>query len=275
MQMNKNYTFIVTTSVIFVCILVFALPQLMLLYKPKQNPHIVAWVINMDKNVERFQKFFESYALSDLNAIPVMRLSAIKGDDIDASKVLSPKALREMNMILQTGYRTHHYQIASQGAIGCYLSHLKLYQQLLNSSCDAFLIFEDDANIPPTCLQDIADGIQHAPYDWDVILFGHVHLTSQYYNDKYDRVNGFWGTHAYAINVKGAHRFMQQYKKYKIDAQIDLFLAYLSQKKLMNIYAYKPSIFTDQLDYSSDIQKDDDILDMPNVNPYAYRGIII
>ena len=46
------------------------------------------------------------------------------------------------------GYRTAHYQL-TRGSVGCYLSHLRLYQHVLRGGAQFALVFEDDAAIAP------------------------------------------------------------------------------------------------------------------------------
>jgi hypothetical protein len=46
-----------------------------------------------------------------------------------------------------SGYRTKHYQL-TRGSVGCYMSHLQLYQHILRETDAQFaFVFEDDAEI--------------------------------------------------------------------------------------------------------------------------------
>jgi hypothetical protein len=46
----------------------------------------------------------------------------------------------------RTGYRTKHYQL-TRGSVGCYMSHLQLYQHIIKTDAQFAFIFEDDAVI--------------------------------------------------------------------------------------------------------------------------------
>lgn len=233
---------------------------------------ISIWTVNLDEKKDRWLSVQRLYELSDLNpTIPLYRFPAISGKNIDPRLYLSDEALEDLYKIEQSGYRTKHHQL-SRGAIGCYLSHLQLFKQLLQSNDDMYLILEDDAVIFPQSMRRLQDVIQHAPCDWDIILLTYIRMRGLRVNDVYSKVHGMWGTTGYIVNRKGASTFIKNTDETNIDAQIDIYLGYLSQRGILNIYAlHEQMIHT--LDEDSDIQVFDVYDD--NDMSYMYRGLYI
>ena len=58
----------------------------------------------------------------------------------------------------------------SKGEIGCSLSHLKLYERLLESKDECYLILEDDVDIGIMLLEALKQR-EHFPHDWVFINF--------------------------------------------------------------------------------------------------------
>lgn len=236
--------------------------------------NISTWVINLDKNKDRWNTLYKSYKASDLSAVKLNRFSAVQGNKVNLDEYVSQRALQDLILTERYGYRTNHTQL-TKGAVGCYLSHVFLMYKLLASQQDMFIMLEDDIIIPKRCLKSVKHAIDKAPPDWDMLLLGYGRLSGTFYNRTYVRVDGMWGTHAYIINKKGARRFLENYKEDKVDAQIDMYMGYLSQSKKMNIYAMKPKIIGDPSWDDTDIQVDNDIITKPGENPFMYRSLIV
>ena len=204
------------------------------------------WIINMDKNEYRMSEFQKSYGASDLNQhMNIHRFPAIVGAEVDPSDYLSENALAELHATEERGYRTHHHQL-SRGGIGCFLSHYTLIKRLAQSSddCNAFLIFEDDIKLPLNFYETLTDVLKDAPKDWDVMLLGYHRVRGDALQqcDKFYKVNGFWGLFGYLISKEGACKFVKQVEDHRVDAQVDIFISYLSHIGELNTYAVKNQI---------------------------------
>jgi GR25 family glycosyltransferase involved in LPS biosynthesis len=113
-----------------------------------------------------------AYDESDMNFVPISKINAVDGTDIDIEKVpLSEIAKGELKQIETTGFRSKHYQL-TRGAIGCYLSHVKVWKDIIESNQKHGLIFDDDVKLPLNINTRITKSMQHVPDDWDIILFG-------------------------------------------------------------------------------------------------------
>jgi len=161
---------------------------------------------------------------------PIQRFPAIVGANQDLATWLDPATIAELNLTTETKYRTKHHQLTI-GAIGCFLSHYKLYQMTDHIS----LIFEDDALLDPNINSNITYILANPPPDWDIILLGHSGLMQSEPANLYVRVKSFWGMQGYLINKKGADKIINSVKT--IDAQIDAYLSWMAIHNMINIYA--------------------------------------
>lgn len=69
--------------------------------------------------------------------------------------------------------------------IGCALSHLQVYQRILDSGDDHACILEDDIFLTPKFLEAI-EGVNQLPEDWDLVNFStHIGLRNLWFAKKY------------------------------------------------------------------------------------------
>ena len=103
------------------------------------------FIINMDKDKDRFRKIMKFYNNSDVSTLPLNRYSAIVGKNVPIDKWLTSDSINELRLIEKNGYRTHHHSL-TRGGIGCFLSHYYLAKTLLSEKdVSMYLIFEDDS----------------------------------------------------------------------------------------------------------------------------------
>lgn len=237
-----------------------------------QRYDIVAWVINLDKNKERWNNVRRSYQQSDMTTIPLTRFSAVVGKNLNPEVYLSEEAQRDLVNNEKRGYRTRHYQL-SRGGIGCFLSHYELFKKLMQGDNDMYLIFEDDVGFPKNAQEQLSLAVQDAPKDWDIILFGFSRLHGYKEKEKYVKTMGFWGTGSYIINRRGAMKFIKECDIHKMDAQIDAYMSYLSQSGKLNVYAIMDRIIS-TIDEGSDIQFYG-VKTENGEDPFNYKGLSI
>lgn len=233
---------------------------------------ITSWVINLDKNNKRWKAVEKSYLESDMKHIPLKRFSAVVGNDLNPKVYLTKQALKDLEVMEKTNYRSRHYQL-SRGGIGCFLSHYELYKKLSQTINDMFFIFEDDILFEKNNLKTIVKTINNAPKDWDIILLGFSRLHGYKENKDFIKPLGFWGTWAYVINKKGAINFLKNCDIHNMDAQIDAYLSYLAQRGKINIYAVSDRIIT-TTDEGSDIQFYG-VKTENNEDPFSYNGLVV
>ena len=244
-----------------------------------ENPPMVGnvkfrtFVINMDKDSDRYEKISNFYQNSDLSEIPLERYSAVVGKTVYPDQWLTEDAVKDLNHIINNGYRTHHHQL-TYGAIGCFLSHYNLAKRLLaeKKNIDAYIVFEDDTAIPKNLLTHIEQNMSEVPDDWDYLMFYTIRARGDAINKKINKLKSFWGLNGYIINKKGAQKLVEEADATKIDGQIDSYLSRMIQQNKMNIYATKKHLVkSNALDTNIQVI----LKPLKDVNPYNFKGYII
>jgi GR25 family glycosyltransferase involved in LPS biosynthesis len=144
------------------------------------------YVINLDKDTERYQEFMDYYDKSDFSKIPCKRFPAIYGKNVDSEDYLAPHAKDEFKDVNSQGYRTKHHQL-THGGMGCFLSHYRLAQKFIedNDSDDApyMVVFEDDTVCKSNTKKLLDEYISKAPPNWDLLSFQQWRLEGEDVNE--------------------------------------------------------------------------------------------
>ena len=227
------------------------------------------YVINMDKDKERYQKLLKHYKNSDLTTLPINRYEAIVGKKVPPETWLSKDALTELQLIEKNGFRTHHHSV-TRGGLGCFLSHYNLAKQLVNDpSVNGYLIFEDDTTMLPTTYNQILTSLEEAPQDWDMLLFYTIRAVGRSENESFNKLKSFWGMNCYILSKHGAKKFVDEVNETKIDGQVDCYLSRMIQQKKMNIYSTKTHFVSSN---STDTNIQTLLKPHQNIDPYDYKG---
>lgn len=228
------------------------------------------FVINLEKNTDRLQRFLEGYTKSDINSITLERFNAINGKEVDLVEYVTPLAYDQIISAETNGYRLRHYEL-TRGAIGCFLSHVSLYNRLLDdSNHDFYLIFEDDAVVPANVIKKLQYLIKKAPDNWDILVFGVIREVISEPGEIFDKVKTWWGLFGYAINKKGAKRIVDEFNNTKIDKQIDSMMSMMINENNLDVYSSTIHLISHNSD-DTDIQLPIQIAD--NIDPYKYEDI--
>ena len=164
------------------------------------------FIINMACNIERFVKCSKQL---DAVGVEYERFAAIEGKSLQPEEI--NKYYNDKNAQRLLG------KSMSRGEIGCVLSHIGIYKQMIAQKLPFALILEDDAYaLPP--LKDILE-VYEKTMDPDkaIITFlgegapvmGHVeriYLPFSVYS--LGKVNGGFRAHAYIISLKAAKKIL-------------------------------------------------------------------
>jgi GR25 family glycosyltransferase involved in LPS biosynthesis len=135
--------------------------------------------------------------------IPYRLLDAVDG------KAMSPE---EVAKVVQPG-RTLH-----PGAIGCYLSHVHIYEAMLREQISLALVLEDDARLSPRCPAFLSSVHSIEGFDYCFLDSDDQNDRGPIYYDRDDAVTmapgivahrlsaGPQTTHAYLITLEGARK---------------------------------------------------------------------
>jgi glycosyl transferase family 25 len=221
--------------------------------------NIKTYVINLDKNMNKYKNIQNIFL--PLGIYPE-RFSAIYGKDLNKNyinNITSPY----VQYSIEKG-RSLDCEIGTLGAIGCSLSHIKLWQMLINSDQDIFFILEDDAFLSSDySINDInyyINNVNSLNIDWDIIYIGWYKidplknqdiLTS---NNIYKVKSLLYCAHSYIINKKGALKLLQN--AFPIIHQIDSYMSFMYMYRNVNAYRNKISYINQKNINGTDIQSD-------------------
>jgi len=231
-----------------------------------------AYVINLASNPERLRSFVRQFDASDLRGMPLQRFDAIDGRALpQLEQRVSGKALQELRATERTGVRTKHYQL-TRGAVGCYLSHLGVYQAIARGSKPYGIVFEDDVVIPRDAFQKLHVLLASVPRDWDLVLMGCFCIACTRVAPTFQQVQRFFFLHAYVITRAAAQRIVAALATRPIERQIDWELSRLTQAGAeeggpLRVYCTGKEIVRQSREFRTTIQVP--IQRQAGVNPYA------
>lgn len=200
------------------------------------------YIINMDKDSERLKKVTKE--CNKFN-IKFKRFSGINSNKLSKE---------EKNKYITKFCQTY----CTNGMIGCGLSHIKIYEDIINNNYNNVLILEDDVYFVDNFHHILNNAVKEIPNDYDILYLGSIGSSSKetYYdynyflkllNNKNKIKNNYknifcpefpLGTHAYIISNKGCKNILNTIPKvnFHIDWQISL------NNKNLNIYATNEKI---------------------------------
>jgi glycosyl transferase family 25 len=117
---------------------------------------ITAFYLNLDQEAARRRCIEEQLAEA---GIPAARIEAV-----DGSRALPP----EVSLYFDAKH------VMDAGALGCYASHIKAWEQTARKSLPYALVLEDDAILPPGLATVLAEIVAALPKGWDM-----VHLSTE------------------------------------------------------------------------------------------------
>lgn len=181
--------------------------------------------INLDARTDRRARM---ETLLQSTTVPIERFSAYKG----STDHLSLRAQAEYTLM-----RKHHHEIRSEGAIGCFLSHMQIWKDFLQSSATQCLVLEDDVDSLGQ-LDSVVEFFSQT--SWDIALLGwkgnRIHVMANDTVLPWPVSEGFFGTHAYMLTRYAATLLLQE--AYPIDGvQIDAYMQMSAWKHSLRIVA--------------------------------------
>jgi GR25 family glycosyltransferase involved in LPS biosynthesis len=205
----------------------------------KDTNKLLICIVNLDRRPDRMKKLEEQEEIKKINYI---RFPAVDG------KTLKPT---ESMQRLFDG-NDYHMQ---EGMVGCALSHLVLYVELLKTDYDLFCILEDDIMFTSDFSNKLNHVIRTLPDKWHLCYLGH-HIKPTFITDKtYDPVSlpivekwdskrslteSAGGTVGYLISKNGAYNLLNYINTIGMTNCIDT----MQQKSadLLNVYYCLPHL---------------------------------
>jgi glycosyl transferase, family 25 len=182
-----------------------------------------SFVINLPRDAARMQTIAQRL---DALGLPFERFDAVDGRRLEPAELDA--------MYSAQANRVHYPQPLVAGEIGCYASHLALWQRIADSGDAAALVLEDDVE-PTPLLRPVLDALAALPPCWDMVkligrdsetplqswpLVDAVAATAAARLIRYRRVPSLTG--AYAISRAGALRLLAARRPFFRPIDIDL-----------------------------------------------------
>jgi len=186
---------------------------------------IPAFCITLERRQDRWRRFQDQSGIDGLN---VKRFIGVDGKTIDIRKDDRVALCTKRNILEKT--RRSHEELDSVGGVGCALSHIAIWQWMVDNNQEICLIFEDDAILIPDFIDKANECIKESTIlkdakKWDMWLLGGNwdNLTRIPEESKAVRVGEFVLFHAYVMTLHGAKRLLKDV--YPIHSHIDLWVS--------------------------------------------------
>jgi GR25 family glycosyltransferase involved in LPS biosynthesis len=187
-----------------------------------------AYCISLDRRPDRWAAF---KATAEIAGLPVQRFSAVDAKAFGSEIHQHPKIslLTAHNLFRQT--RRSHYEIDAPGAVGASLSHFRVWETLISSGESAFLVFEDDCDIPPDFVERLERVMKTLPANWDLVQFQRTEF--KYGSNGCTPLDGgplqtctsLMGAYAYMISRSGAEKLLA--RAYPIELHVDAYMGFM------------------------------------------------
>ena len=207
-------------------------------------------IINLENRKDRWSMMKNSYL--NINSLNFERFDAVKITSNDIAEIhLSPRARADF----LSGTRLQHQAISGLGAIGCALSHIKVWQDFLTLSKNEFaLVLEDDLN--PNHSKFIHKSLKiFLNNPSDIFLLGWCgNINRVDLNSKikiFPSSKGFVGAQAYVLNRKAAQILLTHV--YPIEMQIDYSIQAIADKFNLRVGATDNSLCIKQVFTGSNV----------------------
>jgi GR25 family glycosyltransferase involved in LPS biosynthesis len=222
--------------------------------------NIPAFCITLDRRPDRWKRFQDQ---SGIQGISVKRFSGVDGKTIDLDKDDRIATLTKRN--IKTKTRRSHEELDSIGGVGCSLSHIAIWQWMVDHGQELCLVFEDDAVIPLNFKENANQCIQKSvvlrnPKQWDMWLLGGIwddltRIPDEPIESNLVRIGSFMLSHGYVITLPTAKQFLKNV--YPIHSHIDAWMSIYAYLTDMRLVGSTDLILHQQPQTKSDIQSDD------------------
>lgn len=196
--------------------------------------------------------------LEQFPSIPIEFVQGIdtrKGQWKQFSEKICPKAFEKLKTSSATKKRDFHHDL-TEGAVGCFLSHIRVYEKFLKETEDEYiLVLEEDTILE---LQyNFENEKRTFPKHFDMIFLNYFLRGRCRHNQHFYvlREKGhFWMTNAYIISREGARKVLQHFEHNLIQIQFDSYLSLLHQQRVLSLYFTVFRYFPQKKSHKSTIQ---------------------
>jgi len=216
------------------------------------------WILTIPRNLQR-----QEFIRRELKGLPFEFFTGIDGQSLTRD---------DPRLDLEECERRNRRTVKTN-EIACTLSHLVMYQRILDEGLQKVLIFEDDAVFDTRKARWVSHILERLPEDWELVYWGYrdgelrgpwfelleffgkkrkpFPVVSRAVHQGLRTAAGHDFTHAYAITNEGARKLLEDAYPVKQTADGHLEEYVLAGK--LRAYAAVPKIFLQQEDLGSSI----------------------
>ena len=175
---------------------------------------------------------------------------AINGSEYRDKNLENLVGIWERYILKNNLARTNHEQFNKFGALGCYLSHVGIWQDAKSKGHKKILIFEDDITFENNFIEQMKKRIEYIPKDYDVLFLDVLKCyDSKVVNKYFKKISSlFFGTHSYIITSNAIDTMLKTI--FPIDLQIDSYMSYCGNVSELSMY-YTEKLCNQQIHISA------------------------
>jgi glycosyl transferase family 25 len=219
---------------------------------------IQTFVINLDRSHERYSELLPQL---DKNHLNYERFSAVDGYKVQVKNNKTGETFLgsdiKKNLIsdkfsytvscpsFDSNYSPLKKEVLrlGAGAMGCYCSHMEIWNKMILDGVKYTLVLEDDAFLLPRFEERFDKIINNLPQEWDIVFLHLNILPSKLLNIKDNRYvqkikrgggHNFTSTTAYLINADAAKKIFEFSKNYSFS--VDVMISKAVDKLRLNAY---------------------------------------
>jgi GR25 family glycosyltransferase involved in LPS biosynthesis len=208
----------------------------------KDITELPVYMINMDERKDRWKRAMSSEAIRKFNFLE--RLSATNGKEL---KYRTEKRISlGTRLRIFRNYRRSHYEIATLGAIGASISHIRTWEKFYKSGKPFCIVMEDDAIWLPEYITRINTILPSVPSTCSIWLLGCYpktlvveHLKSE---KPWNKVHNFTAAHSYILTREAAKKLLEE--PYPVETHIEYYITTVATLKGLQILQH-PEIIVD------------------------------
>jgi glycosyl transferase family 25 len=206
---------------------------------------IPAFCITLERRKDRWKRFQDQPGIRDMN---VKRFIGVDGKTLDIKNDKRVGTLTKRTILRNS--RRSHEELDSAGGVGCALSHIAIWQWMVDNQQELCIVFEDDAVVPDTFVADgnkcISDSyILKDSKRWDLWVIGAIceglsRIPQEPPKSTMVRASAFLLAHCYVINLRTAKKFLEDV--YPIHCHIDFWMSiygYLNNLRIVHSPVFK------------------------------------
>jgi len=229
-------------------------------YDIKETPtwyvdKIPAFCINLERRIDRWTQFSAQPGVQQLPNIK--RFIGVDGSTLDIAS--DPRIPLHTKNNIKNKTRRAHEELSTPGGIGCALSHIAVWEWIVENQVNVTMVFEDDAKVPDHFMPYMNELIETSSTlkdtsQWELFVLTHQRTASKAIpkDPLIHTLDGFVGFQCYFITLECAKRFLVE--AHILHLHIDLWTAVFKQIHGLKLICH-PTFAVTQRNSKTDIQQ--------------------